>query len=434
MFHLELYLSDVVRLSPDALNSNAFRTVKKLLLENYELATMEKGIFNGLNELEIVNIRSAGAVNIIETGVLDTLTELQEFTFEQSLKNNPYISIDGLTGSEALSKLEYVKIRYNLANSIKKSTFVGLINVKRLDLSTCQIQSIEDSSFDPISETIEELDLSGNLLTTLSDAVFHMLLPNIKSVDISGNSWDCECHLLHLRLFIEQYQHNFNGYNCSTPASCRSNNLLECENFSVCEMPSTSTPTTTSTTTTTPPPNTNFTLQCQKRNELAMPDTVSIKRPIGSMTISEAENGELNLNIELEQDATSPVVVWFDENQNSGGMAGEDISCVSRNGIESIPITNLLSNVTYTFCLMDKSSTSVSPLDCISYAARNVQIEPVWLYESSKTLTITLAVIVLTINVMVGIAIGFWMLKFNPFSKHKFSRESIDSVNSSHNT
>lgn len=405
---------------------------------------MENGIFNGLNELEIINIKGAQAANIIEKGVLDTLTELQEFTFEQSSKSNPYISIDGLTGSAALSKLEYVKIRYNLANSVKKSSFLGLTNVKRLDLSDCQIKSIEDNSFDPISETIEELDLSGNLLTTLSNGVFNMVLPNIQLIHIDGNSWDCECHLLPLRLFIEQYQHNFNGYTCSSPSACRSSSMLECDSFSDCEMPPTSSSTSTITTSTTitttsPPSNTEFMLQCQRRNELAIPDTVSIKRPIGYMTITETENGEINLNIENEQNATSSVVIWFNENQNSGEKVGEEINCISKNGITSIPITDLMNNGIYSFCLMDKNSTSVSPLDCISYVKRYVQAEPVWLFESSKILTITLAVIILTMTVFFGIAIGFWMLNYNPFSKHnkrmsEYSIESRDSVNSRHNT
>lgn len=135
------------------------------------------------------------------------------------------------------------------------------------------------------------------------------------------------------------------------------------------------------------------------------------------MTITETENGEITLNIESEQDAASSVVIWFDENQVSGEMIGDEIHCASKNGIRSLPITNLVNNVLYSFCLMDKNSSSVSPFDCISYVKRDNDIASVWLFASSKTLTITLVVLSLTLNVAVGIAIGFWLLNYNPFSK-----------------
>lgn len=411
VFQLEVYLNDVKYVSADAFNSNAFRTVKSLLFENFALATLESGTFNGLNELEIINIKAAKGINKIGKGVLDALTELKEFTLEQTLKSNPEISVSGLTGSGDLSKLEYVKIKYNLTDSIKKSTFVGLTNVKRLHLSTCQIKSIEDNSFDPIGATIEELDLSGNSLTTISNGVFNMVLPNIKMISINGNSWHCDCDLVSFRLFIEQYEDNFYGYDCSSPSECRISNILESDCFTECEIPSTTTSIATTTTrTTTSTPDANIMVEC------AILNTVSIKRPIGYMTISENENGEESLNIKNVEDGISAVVIWFDESQNSGEMIGEEINCISES--TSITIANLRNNVLYSFCLMDSTSTSVSPLDCISYLKRSDQMKSAWLLESSKTLTVILLVVSLVLSIVVGIATGFWILNYNPFSKH----------------
>ncbi len=419
---LEVNLRGVERVSPDAFNADAFQTVKKLTLENMATPLIENGMFNGLDQLEIINIKYATGVNKIENGILDTLTELREFTIEETSKN-PEIGINGLTGSGPLSKLEYFKIKYNLTNSIKKSTFIGLTNVKWLDLSSCQIKYIEDNSFDPISETIEVLDLSGNGLTTVSYGVFSMDLPNIQTITISGNKWHCDCDLYPFRLFVDQYQDNFIGFECTSPTECRIDSN-DC--FTICETPPTTTtavttPTTTTIQTTTSSSDRNFMVQCQ--NDQAIPDaSILIKRPMGSLTIDQNKNGEVNLKIETEEDTNSIAVIWFDENHKS-----EEINCISKNEITSIPITNLKNDMTYSFCLLDKNNTSVSPLDCISYAKRDVQT--VWLFESTKPLTVTLVVISLALNVVVGIAIGFWMVKHNPFSKHnnessKFSMQS----------
>lgn len=419
VFKLEVQLRDIQSISPNAFNSSAFRTVKSLLLETMEIPTIESGIFNGLDELEKINIISAMSVYRIEKGVLDTLTELQEFTFEQSLKGNPELIINGLTGSEELAKLEYVKIKYNLTNSIRSSTFIGLTNVKRLDLSSCQIQSIGDNSFDPISGTIEELDLSGNALTTLSDGVFNMVLPNIVTIKINGNKWHCECPLLLFRLFIEQYENNFIGSVCETPTLCKSNSILTADEcFDGCETPVTTTRAPT-TMTTSSPPETNILVECHKRDKLTITNTVSIKRPIGYMTISEVENGEENLTIEYAQAGIPLAVIWFDGNQNSGQMIGEEeINCISESEITSIPITNLKHGVLYSFCLVHNTSTTVSPFDCIPYMKRSKATDAVWLFESSKTLTLTLVAISLVVSIFVGVAFGFWILNYNPFSKH----------------
>ncbi|KAJ6645386.1 Leucine-rich repeat-containing protein 4B, partial [Pseudolycoriella hygida] len=430
VFKLEVYLNDVKSVSVDAFNSNAFQTVKTLIFENFGLEIVPNGIFNGLNALETINIKSAKGINRIENGVVDTLSELKEFTLEQSLKSNPEININGITGSEALLKLEYVKIKYNLTNAIRKSSLKGLTKIKSLDLSSSQIKSIEDNSFDAISDTIEQLDLSGNSLTTVPSELFHMVLPNIKTINIGGNSWHCDCDLVSFQLFIKQYERNFIGYDCSSPTACRATNIVESDCFSDCEIPVTTTSLITTTVATTEevtfsPPGANFMIQCDNT-----PDKVSIKRPIGYMTITESENGDINLNFEDEMDSTSSVIVWFNEEQNSGHVVGDQINCFDKEGVASIPITDLTDNKIYSFCLMDKGSTSVSPLDCISYMKRQLRNDPVWLFESSKTLTLTLMIISLTICVLIGMGIGYWVSVRTNNEAGNFSTKTRNSVDS----
>lgn len=128
---------------------------------------------------------------------------------------------------------------------------------------------------------------------------------------------------------------------------------------------------------------------------------------------------KLILNIAYEEDASSFVIIWSSNNQNSGDVVRGDINCISNNEEgDSIPITNLVVNVVYSLCLMDKDSTNVSLLDCISCI---------------------LIVLSLVMNIVFGIVIGFSKFNYNPFFKQrsltpKFSIQTMDSVLYKHET
>lgn len=439
VIQLEVSLLDVNDVSVDAFNSSAFRTVKSLTFPTFALDLMRNGMFNGFDELETIEIKSAN-VKIIETGVLDSLRELKALTFVQSSTRNIELSLNGLTGAEPLQKLENVSFTYKLTGSINRNTFTGLPNVRILDLSSCQIEFIGENSFDSIGKSIKVLDLSSNKLITIASELFNAILPNDDlKIHIYGNSWNCSCELQSLKLTIELYRDNFdtsNSIECVTPSACRSPNILETTCFDDCDMPSTTLKpttisTTTTTTTTTSPQNQNehFSKQCYKPNESDSDDkvTVSIKRPIGAMKITETENGQVHLNIENEHDDL--MVIWFDELQNSVDISDDDVNCVSTKEITSAPIPDFKENVIYTFCLMDATSSTVSPLDCMSYMKRREhEIDSFWLYESNKPITIALIVISSVVSVGFGIAIGFWIFKYKLFSKHG-SQKSNGSLN-----
>lgn len=432
---LMVHTTDIKFISVDAFNATAFQTVKKLSFPTLlTVDLIQKGIFNGLNELEVIIISSA-KVKAIQKGILDSLKELKEFSIVTS-GNQPEISVNGFTGSEPLQKLENVKITYNLSRSILSSTFNGLTNVKILDLSSCHIASIEANSFYPISDSIEKLYLRDNKLTTVPGDLFNLMLPKSELIIyIDKNVWHCDCELLPFRLTLEQYLYKFDGsIECNSPACGITQSIIESECFDECESPSSSTPTitttsadtTTATSTTTPttdsPANDYFTKLCYKSNEPNISETISIKSQSSSMTITESGNGEVNLNIENKQNISS-MVIWLSENE----VSVEGINCIIMNERTSIPINNLMKNVAYTFYLMEGNSTNVSPLDLISYTKRLDQIGPVWLFKSSKTLTITLIVAGLIFSVVFGTAIGFWMLNKSFFAKNDSQIVTISS-------
>lgn len=67
------------------------------------------------------------------------------------------------------------------------------------------------------------------------------------------------------------------------------------------------------------------------------------------------------------------------------------------------------------FCLMEKESKTVSPLDCLSILPRNSASDSVpdavWLTEDDKTLFVGLLVMGLIICLILGFVIGMWIVK-----------------------
>jgi len=139
-----------------------------------------------------------------------------------------------------------------------------------------------------------------------------------------------------------------------------------------------------------------------------------------SLLQSETINADLNLVIENKNETNSSVVIWFKENQQTNNWSIEDIICIRQVEATIIPITNLIENVLYMFCLMDES-TIASPLDCIVYIKRHA--DSTWIFESSKTITVTLILLAGVLIVALGIAIGFLQLNGNLFFEKRIQKK-----------
>lgn len=216
---LSFSLSSVMKMEENSFNATAFKSLKKLVFPSMDLKPINKGLFNGLESLEILNLEGASSLGVIDKGVLDVLNQtLKEFTLVQLFKYVSEISIDGFTGSEQLEKLEYVKYNYKLESSITRKSFVGLQNVKILDLSDCQIVTIGPSAFDPISSSIEILKLENNLIQTLPEGLFDLMLPSqVTYIYLEGNKWVCDCNLSYFKWSLEEHENFLGTIQCNAP-------------------------------------------------------------------------------------------------------------------------------------------------------------------------------------------------------------------------
>lgn len=225
---LRFGLSSVVTIEVDAFNSTALKYVTKLVFPNMGLNLISKGIFNGMESLEVL-VMDGAYLRVIEKGALDVLNEtLTTLTLTESSKYWSEILIDGFTGSETLKSLEYVKFHYNLGSTITHRSFVGLENVKTLDLSECQIVVIGAGAFDPISSSIRELILTNNLIQTLPGDLFDYMLPSlVTTIFLEGNKWNCACDLMPFKLSLLEHSNFVGSLSCSAPTHLRGYSVID---------------------------------------------------------------------------------------------------------------------------------------------------------------------------------------------------------------
>lgn len=425
---LQFSLTAVTEMEVDSFRANAFQSVTKLVVTNTSIDTFKVGLFNGLDSLEILHFKEVSDTTqkIIENGVLDVLNRtLTELKFEELTRSSNEIVIDGFTGSAVLSKLRTVKFTCNLKKSITNKSFVGLEMVKNLDLSFCQIETIGEGSFDAMTTSIEILNLDNNFIKTLPDGLFDiMLTSNYIAIHLEGNNkWICDCSLEPFKINLMKHSSNFIGaVECDSP--------LEHKGFEVTERDLCVAPTTTliDTEITTEIPTTpdEFSQECFQQGKIdEVSDIVAIKTPSQKFSIVKNENGGTVLQIDGPME--NRTLIWFSLNHNVTHFNDDyEINCLIASNT-FIQITNLTqkSISAYTFCLMNSTENTISPLDCISYTTQDNNHALAWFNGSKKGFAITMITITCSSTVLIGMALGYFTLKRSTNRK-----QNLDSIRS----
>lgn len=175
--------------------------LKVLDLEDSSVSNLPSGIFRDLNGLEFLFLyiqRTSSAVDFTGLEKLKYLTlafiqnqNLTEISFH-NLKNLKYLVLSNCKfrhiNTAIFSQLKNL-IVLKLKNSeveLNASTFSGLTNLRSLDLSTNNINRIEDGAFSNLIN-LKKLDLSDNKLTALHEQTFKGL-DNLKYLSLKRNS------------------------------------------------------------------------------------------------------------------------------------------------------------------------------------------------------------------------------------------------------
>lgn len=401
-------LSNIKTIEVNAFNVNALKSLKKLVLNNLNVSPISKGIFNGLESLEVLNIKNAYNLMVIEEGVLDVLNQtLQEFSLEESsIYDSNEILIDGLTGSKKLEKLENVKFRYKLQTSIGQKSFTGLTNTKILDLSECQIKTIEVGAFDPMI-ALDTLKLENNLITTIPDGFFKtILIRNRTQIFLAGNKWLCDCSLMPFKFSLMEHSNFVGELKCFQPEKFKSH-AITVLNF--CD--STTTPTTSLTTPYAP-------MQvCTSPEDPEFSENVVIEPQKQTMEVLQTDDGDVILRADNPKE--NRILIWFLMKEPiSYFNESIDVNCQIASGT-SFQIKNLMINSVYNFCLLEPSKMTISPLDCITYIQKSdSQVLP-WLLDGKKGRIIGITSVACGLSIVLGILIGILVHKLKMISANK---------------
>lgn len=405
--------------------------------------------FDGLGSLENITFLDAQLVSgpygsnlIITYGMLQFAKDrLNTLTLTERVDEyHRSFSIQRMLGdrSATLTNLEYVNVKYNLS-IINSQSFTAIPYVRILDLSGCYISAIEADSFDNLNKTLLTLNLANNRLVTLPDGIFMTLnlIPIIAdelfvnsettlTIYLSDNPWHCGCKLIFTKDLFNQYS-NFQGdFSCKSPPEIENYPIKESD---FCPCPITTTTSIPTETTETYSDN-YLEKECFSFDHIAENYTVLIQSQMKEMELS--VTADEDVLVVIESMGENLALIWFGSDTLRGAslyyVQSSNIDCISSLRKE-IVITNLDKAKVYTFCLINITHTTVTPLDCISYYHR--EYNKIWFPESSQPLVIGVIVTCLVLSNIVGMTVAIifhrcWCIEHSATTSNGKKTESTD--------
>ncbi|XP_050816551.1 leucine-rich repeat and transmembrane domain-containing protein 1 [Gopherus flavomarginatus] len=143
------------------------------------------------------------------------------------LSNN---SVSNLSSGafQGLRYLQVLNLTKNLIHYLENKTFSSLPQLKELDLSSNSILNLPETLGNNTGN-ITLLSVKYNKLQRL-DRILLESLPNLKVVLFKNNPWQCTCHVIGLKLWLESFLYRggiSDGIICSTPENRKGKDLLK---------------------------------------------------------------------------------------------------------------------------------------------------------------------------------------------------------------
>lgn len=242
---LYVYQCKVVTIEPDSfsnaplldtlyLNQNKISTIPPGLFDNLRyLQTIQiavndiaddgipRGIFSNLHNLTYLSVgfnRLQNWIPNLPTSLSflgyggNYIKSISAFAF-QNLKN--LHSMDITEGQLShiednafmgLKNLKYLELsKNNISTNLTEKTFSGLSSLERLDLDFNKISHVTPGAL-LIMKTMQWLSMDNNQITTLQpEALNSKIMPGLFEIDLNGNPWYCDCHLRWLKERSDSY-------------------------------------------------------------------------------------------------------------------------------------------------------------------------------------------------------------------------------------
>ncbi|XP_021957573.2 uncharacterized protein LOC110853596 [Folsomia candida] len=184
-------------LPPDHFMRNGLINLQKIFLSKCRLSHINSRAFRGLSNLVELDL-TGNLLRDVPTSAFPDMTGLMRLV----LSGNP-IAILG------------------------KRAFLMLESLTSLELSSAGLELIEQGAFEGL-QSLEWLKLDGNRLKSIKGL---SILPlSLKGFSLEDNPWECDCHLLELRLWLSDR-------NVASSAEPRCNGPDRLENVTIKSLP-----------------------------------------------------------------------------------------------------------------------------------------------------------------------------------------------------
>ncbi|KAL0993312.1 hypothetical protein UPYG_G00105960 [Umbra pygmaea] len=178
--------------------SQAFEYLSKLRelwLRNNPIETLPSNAFHRVPSLRRLDLGELKRLHYISNDAFVGLVNLRYLNLGMcGLKDIPNLT--------ALVRLEELELSGNRLEIIRPGSFQGLVALRKLWLMHSQVKVIERNAFDDL-KNLEELNLSHNSLHSLPHDLFTPL-HQLERVHLNHNPWVCNCDVLWLSWWLKE--------------------------------------------------------------------------------------------------------------------------------------------------------------------------------------------------------------------------------------
>ncbi|XP_068434673.1 leucine-rich repeat-containing protein 4B [Clinocottus analis] len=178
--------------------SHAFEYLSKLRelwLRNNPIETLPGYAFHRVPSLRRLDLGELKKLDFISDAAFVGLINLRYLNLGMcGLKDIPKLT--------ALVRLEELELSGNKLEIIRPGSFQGLVSLRKLWLMHSQVSVIERNAFDDL-KSLEELNLSHNSLHSLPHDLFTPL-HQLERVHLNHNPWICNCDVLWLSWWLKE--------------------------------------------------------------------------------------------------------------------------------------------------------------------------------------------------------------------------------------
>lgn len=163
---------------------------------NLQALTKEKFLRMDLINLQRIYLSRCKLASI-DDRAFKGLTNLVEL----DLSGNSLVSIPTETFIDCPSLMK-LTLNSNPIRTLRRAAFSYLSYLNTLEMGDCDISYIEVDALQGL-DSLEWLRLDGNKLTTLRSA--RTLPKSLRGIELQGNSWECDCHIIDLHSWLQEF-------------------------------------------------------------------------------------------------------------------------------------------------------------------------------------------------------------------------------------